>query len=277
MKILEKKSELQDFLKEIRQKGREIVLIPTMGCIHAGHISLVEKANKLGFFSIVTIYVNPTQFNDLKDYDNYPQNKAKDIDLLEKIDTNLLYFPSNQDLYPAGMLSKKTILDYRNILCDNFRPGHFDGVTTVVESLFNLVNPEHAFFGEKDYQQLKLVQKIIERSNLLILIHPCVSVRMKNGMSYSSRYNNFTPSQENLFKESSKIIINYLNELKIKIDPIYLEKIKNELNKLDIKKIDYIEVRDEVDLLPTITNDQARLFIAYYINKIRIIDNFTLY
>ena len=100
---------------------------------------------------------------------------------------------------------------------------------------------------------------------------------MKNGMSYSSRYNNFTPSQENLFKESSKIIINYLNELKIKIDPIYLEKIKNELNKLDIKKIDYIEVRDEVDLLPTITNDQARLFIAYYINKIRIIDNFTLY
>ena len=144
MKILEKKSELQDFLKEIRQKGREIVLIPTMGCIHAGHISLVEKANKLGFFSIVTIYVNPTQFNDLKDYDNYPQNKAKDIDLLEKIDTNLLYFPSNQDLYPAGMLSKKTILDYRNILCDNFRPGHFDGVTTVVESLFNLVNPEHA-------------------------------------------------------------------------------------------------------------------------------------
>ena len=277
MKILEKKSELQDFLKEIRQKGKKIVLIPTMGSIHKGHISLIEKANKLGFFSVVTIFINPTQFNDLKDYDNYPQNREQDISLLEKIDTDLLYFPSTQDLYPVGVKSKKTILNFRDILCDKFRPGHFDGVTTVVESLFNLVNPDHAFFGEKDYQQLKLVQKIIERSNLSILVHPCVSIRMKNGMSYSSRYNNFTLSQENLFKESSKIIITSLNPIKKKVDPIYLEKIKDELTKLDIKKIDYIEVRNEVDLLPTIINDQARLFIAYYINKIRIIDNFILY
>tara|TARA_B110000196_G_C20996665_1_gene590964 strand:- start:78 stop:911 length:834 start_codon:yes stop_codon:yes gene_type:complete len=277
MKIIENNPEFQVFVKEIRKKGGKIALIPTMGSIHEGHKSLIEKANKLGFFSAVTIFVNPTQFNDLKDYDNYPRNREQDICLLEKIDTNLLFFPSNKDLYPSGITSKKTILDYRNILCDKFRPGHFDGVTTVVKSLFNLINPDHVFLGEKDYQQLKLIQKMIKNDNSPILIHPCVSIRMKNGMSYSSRYDNFNSFQENLFKRSSRIIISNLNKLRIKIHSMHLDNIKKELNKLNIKKIEYIEVRNEVSLLPTVKNNHARLFIAYYIDEIRIIDNFVLY
>ena len=277
MKIIENNPEFQVFVKEIRKKGCKIALIPTMGSIHEGHKSLIEKANKLGFFSAVTIFVNPTQFNDLKDYDNYPRNRKQDIFLLEKIDTNLLFFPSNKDLYPNEITSKKTILDYRNILCDKFRPGHFDGVTTVVKSLFNLINPDHVFLGEKDYQQLKLIQKMIENDNSPIHIHPCVSIRMKGGMSYSSRYDNFNSFQENLFKRSSRIIISNLNKLRIKIHSMHLDNIKKELNKLNIKKIEYIEVRNEVSLLPTVKNNHARLFIAYYIDEIRIIDNFVLY
>ena len=277
MIILDNKHKLDDFLENQRKKGLKIALIPTMGGIHKGHISLIKSANKLGFLSVVTIFVNPTQFNDLNDYQNYPRNMEQDISLLKQDNTNLLFFPSNQDLYPSEIKSEKTIFNYRNILCDKFRPGHFDGVTTVVKSLFNLIKPDHAFFGEKDFQQLKLIQKIIENDNLSICIHSCVSVRMQNGMSFSSRYNHFNLSQENLFIASSVIVMNNLNHLRKKINLIYLENIKAELIKLNINKIDYVEVRNEVDLLPTFKNNSARLFIAYYIDNIRIIDNFILY
>ena len=277
MEILENKIKLDDFLKKKRKKGYKIALIPTMGSIHEGHISLINKANNLGFFSVVTIYINPTQFTDPNDYSSYPKNIEKDRILLERVKTNLLYLPSNGDLYPYEIKSIKTIFDYRNILCDKYRPGHFDGVTTVVKSLFNLIKPDHAFFGEKDYQQLKLVQKIIEKNNLTISIHPCFSVRMKNGMSFSSRYNKFNLYQKKKFNESAKIIMFNINNLKKKIDPIYLKNMKEGLNKQNINKIDYIEVRDEVSLLLTNNNKHARLFIAYYIFDIRVIDNFILY
>ena len=277
MEILHNRRKLDDFLVNQRRKGLKIALIPTMGSIHEGHISLINEANNLGFFSVVTIFINPTQFNDLSDYHNYPRNIEQDKIILKKANTNLLYFPSNKDLYPDEIQSIKTILDYRNILCDKFRPGHFDGVTTVVKSLFNLINPDHAFFGEKDYQQLKLIQKIIEIDNLSIYIHSCLSIRMKNGMSFSSRYNNFNLYQQDLFNESAKIIIFNLNNLKKNIDSIYLQKIKEGLIKININKIEYIEVRDELNLLPTKKNKNARLFIAYYIDKTRVIDNFILY
>ena len=277
MIILENKPELRDFLLNLVKKNLKIALIPTMGSIHKGHTSLIEMANKQSFFSIVTIFVNPTQFNDLNDYEDYPRNTKRDLNLLKKANTNLIFFPSNKDLYPTGIKIEKTILDYRDILCDKFRPDHFDGVTTVVQSLFNLINPDYAFFGEKDYQQLKLVQKMTEINNSNIRVYPCPSVRMKNGMSFSSRYNNFNLSQEILFNKSASIIMNALKSLRKKIDPIDLESIKKKINKFNIKKIDYNEIRDEINLLPSIKNNHSRLFIAYYIGDIRIIDNFILY
>ena len=277
MEIFENKHKLDDFLQNLRKKRVKIALIPTMGSIHEGHLSLIKKANRLGFFSVVSIFVNPTQFNNLYDYNNYPRNPEEDIILLKKANADLLFFPSDQDLYPSEIKSQKTIFDYRGILCDKFRPGHFDGVTTVVKSLFNLVNPDNAFFGEKDYQQLKLIQKIVEKDNLSIFIHPCVSIRMKNGMSFSSRYNNFNLSQENIFIESAKIIMINLKNLRKKIDSVYLKNIKESLNKISINKIDYVEVRNEINLLPELRNNNARLFVAYYIGNIRIVDNFILY
>lgn len=277
MEIFENKHKLDDFLQNQRKKRVKIALIPTMGSIHEGHLSLIKKANRLGFFSVVSIFVNPTQFNNLYDYNNYPRNPEEDIILLKKANADLLFFPSDQDLYPSEIKSQKTIFDYRGILCDKFRPGHFDGVTTVVKSLFNLVNPDNAFFGEKDYQQLKLIQKIVEKDNLSIFIHPCVSIRMKNGMSFSSRYNNFNLSQENIFIESAKIIMINLKNLRKKIDSVCLKNIKKSLNKISINKIDYVEVRNEINLLPELRNNNARLFVAYYIGNIRIVDNFILY
>ena len=277
MKILENKSKIDDFLSEIRKKGQKIGLIPTMGSIHEGHLSLIEECKKLGYFSLVTIFINPTQFDETDDYDQYPRNKIQDIKFLDKIDTDLLFFPSSEDLYPFGISSKKTILSYRNILCDKFRPGHFDGVTTVVSSLFNLINPDHVFFGEKDFQQLKLIEKLIENNNFPILIHPCISIRMSNGMSFSSRYNNFNSLQEKIFDNAASKIMISLSELKMKADVNILEKLKEQLKEININKIDYLEIRDENNLLPSVENKNSRLFLAFYINNIRIVDNFILY
>ena len=277
MEILENKKNLDVFLSNIREKNHKIGLIPTMGSIHEGHLSLVEKSKKINCFSLATIFVNPTQFNDKKDFDLYPQSRVLDIARLKQIKCNALYFPQTEELYPNGIKSQKTIFNYRDILCDKFRPGHFDGVTTVVKSLFDIIKPDHAFFGEKDFQQLKLIQKIIEKNKSPILIHPCDSVRMLNGISFSSRYKNLQSSQEKDFDKAANIIINSVLELKKKIDVKILKNLKDELIEINIKKIDYLEIRDEINLLPTVENEKARLFVAFYIDDIRIIDNFVLY
>ena len=277
MEILENKKNLDVFLSNIREKSHKIGLIPTMGSIHKGHLSLVEKSKNTNCFSLATIFINPTQFNDPKDFDEYPQNRDLDIARLKQAQCDALYFPQTEELYPNGIISQKTIFDYRDILCDKFRPGHFDGVTTVVKSLFDIIKPDHAFFGEKDFQQLKLIQKIVEKNKSPILIHPCDSVRMLNGISFSSRYKNLQSSQEKDFDKAANKIINSVLELKKKIDVKILENLKDELIKVNIKKIDYLEIRDEINLLPTVENQKARLFVAFYIDDIRIIDNFVLY
>jgi pantoate--beta-alanine ligase len=277
MQILEEISKIDDFLLKIRKKKGKIALIPTMGSIHKGHLSLIKESKKLGFFSIVTIFVNPTQFNDSKDFDKYPRNRDNDIKCLASNDTDLLIFPSIKELYPIKIQSIKTILDYRNILCDKFRPGHFDGVTTVVNLLFKMIKPDHVFFGEKDYQQLKIIEKLIEKKRFPIKIHYCKSIRLPNGISFSSRYKNFTLSQEIILNNSSIQILKIVQKLKKEIDFKIVDGLKKILNKIDVIKVDYIEVRDELTLMTTHNKKNARLFISFYIEDIRIIDNFILY
>ena len=277
MKILENKRELDELLAKIRTNGTKIGLIPTMGSIHDGHLSLVENAIKENFFSITSIFVNPTQFNDLKDFKKYPQNKKQDIEKLNTVKCDAVFFPHIEELYPEGIKRKKTISKYRDILCDKFRPGHFDGVTTVVKSLFDIVTPDAVFFGEKDFQQLKIIKELIKKNNLPIQLIDCPSVRSKNGMSLSSRYNNFNTNQEILFNQISLKINDCVNLLKKQIDINNLKNLYQYLEEDKKIKVDYLEVRDDDELLLTQKNKNARLFISFYIEDIRIIDNFKLY
>tara|TARA_B100000131_G_scaffold96402_1_gene93480 strand:- start:204 stop:1037 length:834 start_codon:yes stop_codon:yes gene_type:complete len=277
MKILENKRELDELLAKIRTNGTKIGLIPTMGSIHDGHLSLVENAIKENFFSITSIFVNPTQFNDLKDFKKYPQNKKQDIEKLNTVKCDAVFFPQIEELYPEGIKRKKTISKYRDILCDKFRPGHFDGVTTVVKSLFDIVTPDAVFFGEKDFQQLKIIKELIKKNNLPIQLIDCPSVRSKNGMSLSSRYNNFNTNQEILFNQISLKINDCVNLLKKQIDINNLKNLYQYLEEDKKIKVDYLEVRDDDELLLTQKNKNARLFISFYIEDIRIIDNFKLY
>ena len=276
MKILENKRELDELLAKIRTNGTKIGLIPTMGSIHDGHLSLVENSIKENFFSITSIFVNPTQFNDLKDFKKYPQNKKQDIEKLNTVKCDAVFFPQIEELYPEGIKRKKTISKYRDILCDKFRPGHFDGVTTVVKSLFDIVTPDAVFFGEKDFQQLKIIKELIKKNNLPIQLIDCPSVRSKNGMSLSSRYNNFNTNQEILFNQISLKINDCVNQLKKQIDINNLKNLYQYLEEDKKIKVDYLEVRDD-ELLLTQKNKNARLFISFYIEDIRIIDNFKLY
>ena len=277
MKILENKRELDELLAKIRTNGTKIGLIPTMGSIHDGHLSLVENSIKENFFSITSIFVNPTQFNDLKDFKKYPQNKKQDIEKLNTVKCDAVFFPQIEELYPEGIKRKKTISKYRDILCDKFRPGHFDGVTTVVKSLFDIVTPDTVFFGEKDFQQLKIIKELIKKNNLPIQLINCPSVRSKNGMSLSSRYNNFNTNQEILFNQISLKVNDCVNLLKKQIDINNLKNLNQYLEEDKKIKVDYLEVRDDDELLLTQKNKNARLFISFYIEDIRIIDNFKLY
>ena len=277
MKILENKRELDELLAKIRTKGTKIGLIPTMGSIHNGHLSLVENSIKENFFSITSIFVNPTQFNDFKDFKKYPQNKKKDIEKLNTVKCDAVFFPQIEELYPEGIKRKKTISKYRDILCDKFRPGHFDGVTTVVKSLFDIVTPDAVFFGEKDFQQLKIIKELIKKNNLPIQLIDCPSVRSKNGMSLSSRYNNFNTNQEILFNQISLKVNDCVNLLKKQIDINNLKNLNQYLEEDKKIKVDYLEVRDDDELLLTQKNKNSRLFISFYIEDIRIIDNFKLY
>ena len=277
MKIIKNKADLEVFLDKKRKKGKKIGLIPTMGSIHQGHLSLINSCKEQDYFSLVTIYINPTQFNELNDYEQYPRDSENDQQYLRNIGTNLLFYPSTKDIYPKGVKSIKTIFEYRNILCDIYRPEHFDGVTTVVAALFDIIRPDHVFFGEKDFQQLKIVQKMIENKYISTAMHFCPSIRMTNGMSYSSRYKNFSITEDKLFNNVAKLLMKHIADIKKNFDLDIIKDLSKEILNLGIKKIDYIEIKNEINLSSVFKQNEARLFVAFYIGRTRIIDNFVLY
>lgn len=277
MKIIKNISEITQIVSDLHKNKKQINLIPTMGNIHAGHLSLLTEAKKFDGTNIVSIFVNPAQFNEENDFTNYPKTFDTDVDLLAKAHCEIIFAPSIKEIYPRGANSKKTVFKYRDILCDISRSGHFDGVTTIVKILFDLIKPFRVFFGEKDFQQLKIIEQLIIQNNLKINLIKCPSIRDLNGMSYSSRYSTFSQNQRLQFYECAKIINSKLINLKKNLNQEILQNIEDELKSSGISNIDYCEVRSEENLNISKLNEKSRLFIAFYLSKIRVIDNFILY
>ena len=248
-----------------------------MGNIHAGHLSLLTEAKKFDGTNIVSIFINPAQFSEENDFTNYPKTFEADLDILEKTNCEIIFTPSVKEMYPRGANPEKTVLKYRDILCDLSRPGHFDGVTTIVKILLDLIKPSRVFFGEKDYQQLKIIEQLILQNSLNINLIKCPSVRDLNGMSLSSRYVNFSQNQQLQFEECAKIINTQFQILKKIFNQETVKSIEYELKNFGISKIDYCEVRNEENLSLSKINERSRLFIAFYLSEIRVIDNFILY
>ena len=277
MKIIRKTNELERILVLIKDKGQSIGSVLTMGNLHDGHLSLIKEAQLNNDFVVTSIFINPTQFNNETDFSSYPKTIDDDITKLEKIGCDLLFLPEIQEIYPGDLLKQNIVNNFRGILCDKYRPGHFDGVTTVVDIFFSIIKPNASYFGEKDFQQIKIIQELVKIKNHNIKIVSCPSIRDDRGMSLSSRNSKFTNDQSKIFNQLGSKIYEFINLCKKKSININLDNFKKQILENSINKIDYIEIRNEKNLEITDVSSKARLFIALYIGEVRIIDNFKLY
>ena len=253
----------------------DIGFVPTMGGIHEGHISLIKRSNKICKKTIVSIFVNPKQFNNKKDFKTYPSNIKKDLSILNKIKKiDCIYIPKFKDIYSSKKKSKIRISKKDKILCAKSRKGHFEGVLDVMDRLTNLIKPKKIFMGKKDFQQLFLVKGFIEKKYKTKVIG-CKTIRDKNKIALSSR--NYLLNKDNL-NIAGKISKN-LFQLKIKIRnkkniSQFLLKEKKRLQKTFKIKIDYMELRNTNNLQISNNSIGSKIFISYYLNNIRLIDNY---
>ena len=270
MKIIRNIFDLNKAIKNFKKFG----FVPTMGGIHQGHISLIKNSQKTCKKTIVSIFINPTQFNSKTDYKKYPKNLSRDINILKRINIDYLFIPKIEEIYKKK--NKKIILYKKDkILCAKFRKGHFEGVLNVMNRLMNIIKAKKIFMGEKDFQQLFLIKKYLSKK-FRIKIIKCPTIRDKSKIALSTRNNLL--SKKNYQKASliAKNLIALIKKLNINnknLSFVLKENIKK-LENFHKIKIDYLEFRDEKDLTFAKPNKKYRLFIAYHIGNVRLIDNF---
>jgi len=269
MKILLNNNDLNEALYGVSNLG----FVPTMGGLHKGHISLIKKSLKQCKKTIVSIFVNPTQFNNKKDFLNYPRNNNLDLSILKKLGVHFVFIPNKKDIYNFKRKNKIKLMEKNKILCAKFRKGHFEGVIDIMDRLTRLIKPKKIFMGEKDYQQYLLVKKFLEEKYRVKIIK-CNTVRLANNVALSSR-NIFLNKRDLLI--AGEIINELINFKKI------LKKLKTVKNLLQYKKkdlvkkykikIEYLEIRNIKDLKKSNKIKNSKIFIAYYLNNTRLIDN----
>lgn len=269
------REEFQTALKKQVPVGSIIGLVPTMGALHEGHASLVRTAKQTSDFVIVTVFVNPTQFTNLDDLTNYPKTEEKDIELLKKIGCDLVFFPKINDIYPDDYQFPGIDLGFLDQTMEGeLRPGHFQGVCQVVYRLFQLTNPTKAYFGLKDFQQVSVIQFMVDYFQLPIEIIPCETSRNKEGLALSSR--NLRLSEEQ--KEEAIVLYKTLSESKsnaIKLTPSEVKSLAEECIRKSALKLEYVEIVNPITL-ENLTNEWcalARMCIVAYAGEVRLIDN----
>jgi pantoate--beta-alanine ligase len=281
MHIFNKKVDLNDYLKNNNLDKTTIGFVPTMGALHQGHLSLLKKSIENNVTTVISIFVNPTQFNNPEDLEKYPRTLENDVVKIKTIsDEILVYAPTVEDIYEGNTKSQHYNFDgLENQMEGKFRPGHFDGVGTVVKRLFEIVKPTNAYFGEKDFQQLQIVKKLVEKEKLPVNIIGCPIFREDNGLAMSSRNERLSKEE----KEKSTLIFKILNNAKTLFDTKSAHEVSNfvsnEFKKYSDFQLEYFEIADEATLLTCIRknkNKKYRAFIAVFVNKIRLIDTISL-
>ena len=279
MKVLKSKKTLIDYVERQREMGKKIGFAPTMGALHEGHLSLYKAAKKENDEVISSIFVNPTQFNNPDDFQKYPKTLEKDLELLEKAGVDAVYVPNVEEMYPDGLNSKKYDFDaLENEMEGKYRPGHFDGVGTIVEELFRQVQPHNAYFGEKDYQQLAIIKKMVEKTKLPVKIHGVPTLREEDGIAMSSRNVRLTETQ----RKEATIIYETLTKVKEWFKVISLEEIKQKVTDIFRNsnfELEYFVIADEKTLKETdyfYKDKNYRAFIVAYADTVRLIDNMHL-
>lgn len=281
MKVIERKKDLQKVLRESKKQDKSIGLVPTMGALHDGHLSLVKKSLDDNSRTVVSVFVNPTQFDNQKDLEKYPRNLKGDLDLLASISEEIIVFaPTKSEIYDGPIVPKSYNFEgLEKVMEGEFRTGHFNGVGTIVELLLKAVEPDRAYFGEKDFQQLQIIKKLVRQLRLPLKVISCPIDREDNGLARSSRNERLSPTtrkaagfiHETLKTAKSKFGTENANTIKEWVRLIFNE---NELFELE-----YFEIADVDTLTPMIKkqeNRKYRAFIAVYAEEIRLIDNIAL-
>lgn len=280
MKIIKNIEEIRNTIKELRASGKSIGMVPTMGCLHEGHKSLIDKAVANNDIVVVSIFVNPTQFGPDEDYDKYPRDLKADASLCESAGVDYVFAPEAEQMYPDGystfVVPSEKMTD---IMCGKSRPGHFRGVCTVLTKLFTIVGPTRAYFGEKDIQQLAIVKRMVKDFNLPLEIIGCPIVREEDGLAKSSRNMYLSPKE----REAATILRKSLLSAKdmVKCGEKSPEKIYNKVIEVikseELARVDYVELVDfdTFDRIDTLAETNL-IAIAVYIGNTRLIDNIVI-
>ncbi len=268
---------LRQAVRPARQEGKTIGFVPTMGFLHAGHMSLVQRARRETDLVVVSIFVNPTQFGPNEDFEAYPRDEKRDLAMLEKAGVDLVFLPSAREMYPDGfatyVLQEGTLTE---TLCGKSRPGHFRGVTTIVAKLFNLVNPDRAYFGQKDAQQVAVIRRMVRDLNFDVQIVACPIVREDDGLAMSSR-NTYLDQEQ---RRQATVLSQALWEARAAIEAgqrradVIRELVRNRIASVPGARIDYVEVVDADDLTPLEKlRGRVMIAVAVKIGRPRLIDN----
>lgn len=276
MELVRKISEMQGISDRLRKEGKRIGFVPTMGYLHDGHISLVRKAKDLCDSVVVSIFVNPTQFGPGEDFQRYPRDEEGDRTKLEKEGTDFLFIPEPGEMYPLGYQTDVSVTELSKGLCGDFRPVHFKGVATVVAKLFNIVIPHVAVFGEKDYQQLLVIKRMVEDLNFDVEIIPGVTVREEDGIAMSSRNSYLSPEE----RRRATVLYRSLKKGKELFESgerrvsVLSNAVKETIESVDGVSLQYVEIRD-AETLERIENVSrpAVIAVAAMVGSVRLIDN----
>jgi pantoate--beta-alanine ligase len=280
MKIFTTKLDLRACLLALKTKNKTIGFVPTMGALHKGHLSLINKAAKKNDIVIVSVFVNPTQFDNKDDLKKYPKTLEKDIELLKSVSCNILFLPSVEEIYAENIVSENFNFDgLEHQMEGKFRTGHFNGVCTFVKTLFEKVTPSKAYFGEKHFQQLQIIKKMVQKNNLPVTIKGCPIFRENDGLAMSSRNIHLSKKQRKIAPFIYKILKKVRKKFDTENAEEIIEWVENEFKKLPLLDLEYFTIAEQ-KTLKSIENKESnkkyRAFIAVYADKIRLIDNIRL-
>lgn len=275
LEIVRTVRDVRERVQEIKAQGKTVALVPTMGGLHDGHLSLIKKAKEFADYVVVSIFINPKQFNNPDDLETYPSNEEADLDNIDRHEANLAFIPSVKQMYPAEFATDVKVTAGIDILCDAHRPGHFGGVATVVTKLFLQTGADFAIFGEKDYQQLFIIKRLVADLNIPIKIIPAPTVREKDGLAMSSRNERLSNNDRKLAPQLHQAMQDVKEGLhkgtSIK------EACENAWKSLEAEKnfkVEYLEVRcGERMILMDTPSEGCRLFAAAWLGGVRLIDN----
>lgn len=283
MQILTTKKDLQQAVEHCKEEGKTIGLVPTMGALHQGHASLVRRAVEDNDICVVSVFVNPTQFNNKEDLAKYPRNIERDAALLSSIGAHYVFAPTPEEMYSAEEMNTTFAFDFAGldkVMEGKMRPGHFNGVVQVVSRLFYLVQPDKAYFGEKDFQQLAIIHHMVERSSMAgtfgdLQIIDCPIVREDSGLALSSRNERLSAAEKETALGISKTLfasLEWAKEAGATVASVQ-QRVMDTINAIEGLEVEYYEIVDQTTLLPTDTFDHAIGCVTVYCGPVRLIDN----